>query len=206
MGTRGRSLGGIQGLLPGSISKYCLQHSPVPVIVVRPNTKRTKNKLKRLHDPSRQSYRDLLYKAGEYSHDGMSREPSLAPFSSGDVSPPSTGPDIISPAGVDPVPVAPVAPVAPATPLAVMKDAPKGSPLVTVESVDSGLTDPASNTTSTSGGDALVDGDRGSESSPFHGDRQRDALPDHVHPKTAWHPPPTILVEEVKGKGARPWE
>ncbi|KAF1812808.1 hypothetical protein P152DRAFT_378087, partial [Eremomyces bilateralis CBS 781.70] len=63
VGTRGRSLGGIQGLLPGSISKYCLQHSPVPVIVVRPNSKRAKNKQKRLHDPSRQSYRDLVYKS-----------------------------------------------------------------------------------------------------------------------------------------------
>ncbi|KZF22733.1 adenine nucleotide alpha hydrolases-like protein, partial [Xylona heveae TC161] len=42
VGTRGRSLGGIQGLLPGSVSKYCLQHSPVPVIVVRPSSKREK--------------------------------------------------------------------------------------------------------------------------------------------------------------------
>lgn len=36
VGTRGKSLGGIQGLLPGSVSKYCLQNSPVPVVVVRP--------------------------------------------------------------------------------------------------------------------------------------------------------------------------
>ncbi|KAF8539712.1 hypothetical protein BDD12DRAFT_80132 [Trichophaea hybrida] len=35
VGTRGRSLGGLQGLLPGSVSKYCLQHSPVPVIVTQ---------------------------------------------------------------------------------------------------------------------------------------------------------------------------
>lgn len=44
VGTRGRST--MQGLLPGSISKYCLQQSPVPVIVVRPSAKReyTKNK------------------------------------------------------------------------------------------------------------------------------------------------------------------
>lgn len=44
VGTRGKSLGGIQGLLPGSISKYCLQNSPVPVIVVRPSAKREKKK------------------------------------------------------------------------------------------------------------------------------------------------------------------
>ncbi|KAF1982297.1 hypothetical protein K402DRAFT_457455 [Aulographum hederae CBS 113979] len=69
VGTRGRSLGGFQGLMPGSVSKYCLQHSPVPVIVVRPNSKRDKIKRKRLQDPSRQGYRDLLDKAGtEGSH------------------------------------------------------------------------------------------------------------------------------------------
>ena len=42
VGTRGKSLGGIQGLLPGSVSKYCLQNSPVPVVVVRPEEKREK--------------------------------------------------------------------------------------------------------------------------------------------------------------------
>ncbi|KAK7530571.1 uncharacterized protein J3D65DRAFT_638789 [Phyllosticta citribraziliensis] len=64
VGTRGRSLGGFQGLLPGSVSKYCLQHSPVPVIVVRPTSKRAKTKRKRLQDPSRTGYRDLLDKSG----------------------------------------------------------------------------------------------------------------------------------------------
>ncbi|KAF2139305.1 uncharacterized protein K452DRAFT_275486 [Aplosporella prunicola CBS 121167] len=64
VGTRGRSLGGFQGLLPGSVSKYCLQHSPVPVIVVRPSTKRAKTKRKRLQDPTRTGYRDLLDKSG----------------------------------------------------------------------------------------------------------------------------------------------
>ena len=62
MGTRGRSLGGIQGLLPGSVSKYCLQNSPVPVIVVRPTAKREKKKRKRRADPSRRSYMDILEK------------------------------------------------------------------------------------------------------------------------------------------------
>lgn len=47
VGTRGRSLGGIQGLLPGSVSRYCLQNSPVPVIVVRPEDKRKKKREKR---------------------------------------------------------------------------------------------------------------------------------------------------------------
>ncbi|KAK7710437.1 hypothetical protein SLS57_008401 [Botryosphaeria dothidea] len=64
VGTRGRSLGGFQGLLPGSVSKYCLQHSPVPVIVVRPTNKRAKTKRKRMQDPTRTGYRDLLDKSG----------------------------------------------------------------------------------------------------------------------------------------------
>ncbi|KAF2712086.1 adenine nucleotide alpha hydrolases-like protein [Pleomassaria siparia CBS 279.74] len=60
VGTRGRSLGGFQGLLPGSVSKYCLQHSPVPVIVVRPSSKRDKARNKRALDPGRHAYKDLL--------------------------------------------------------------------------------------------------------------------------------------------------
>ncbi|KAL1967068.1 hypothetical protein VTN77DRAFT_3592 [Rasamsonia byssochlamydoides] len=60
VGTRGRSLSGMQGLLPGSVSKYCLQHSPIPVIVVRPSPKREKKKKKRLADPTRRSYNNIL--------------------------------------------------------------------------------------------------------------------------------------------------
>ncbi|KAE8147239.1 hypothetical protein BDV25DRAFT_160815 [Aspergillus avenaceus] len=60
VGTRGRSLGGVQGLLPGSVSKYCLQQSPIPVIVVRPSTKREKKKKKRLADPTRRGYNQIL--------------------------------------------------------------------------------------------------------------------------------------------------
>ncbi|PGH27084.1 hypothetical protein AJ80_01270 [Polytolypa hystricis UAMH7299] len=60
VGTRGRSLGGMQALLPGSVSKYCLQQSPIPVIVVRPSSKREKKKQKRLADPSRRSYNQIL--------------------------------------------------------------------------------------------------------------------------------------------------
>jgi hypothetical protein len=55
-------------LLPGSISKYCLQNSPIPVIVVRPNAQRAKGKRKRQADPTRQQYRDLLDKSGSDEH------------------------------------------------------------------------------------------------------------------------------------------
>lgn len=50
----------MQGLLPGSVSKYCLQQSPIPVVVVRPTTKREKKKKKRQADPSRRSYGNIL--------------------------------------------------------------------------------------------------------------------------------------------------
>ncbi|KAL4958508.1 hypothetical protein BDW69DRAFT_153721 [Aspergillus filifer] len=60
VGTRGKNLSGVQGLLPGSVSKYCLQRSPIPVIVVKPTTKREKKKKKRLADPTRRSYNNIL--------------------------------------------------------------------------------------------------------------------------------------------------
>lgn len=64
VGTRGRSLTGYQGLLSsGSVSKYCLQYSPVPVVVVRPSSKREAKKRKRLQDPTRSGYRDILDKS-----------------------------------------------------------------------------------------------------------------------------------------------
>ena len=64
VGTRGRSLTGYQGLLSsGSVSKYCLQYSPVPVIVVRPSSKREAKKDKRLRNPTRTGYRDILDKS-----------------------------------------------------------------------------------------------------------------------------------------------
>ncbi|WPH02134.1 adenine nucleotide alpha hydrolases-like protein [Acrodontium crateriforme] len=66
VGTRGRSLTGYQGLLSsGSVSKYCLQYSPVPVIVVRPSSKREAKKRKRLQDPTRTGYRDILDRSDE---------------------------------------------------------------------------------------------------------------------------------------------
>ena len=62
VGTRGRSLGGMQGLLNtrNSFSKYCLQYSPIPVVVVRPDEKRQKKKDKRSQDPDKQSYIKML--------------------------------------------------------------------------------------------------------------------------------------------------
>ncbi|ODA82666.1 hypothetical protein RJ55_01174 [Drechmeria coniospora] len=62
VGTRGRSLGGIQGLVNSrnSFSKYCLQYSPVPVVVVRPTEKRIKKKAKRANDATRQTYLGML--------------------------------------------------------------------------------------------------------------------------------------------------
>ncbi|PNS17176.1 hypothetical protein CAC42_7230 [Sphaceloma murrayae] len=70
VGTRGRSLSGFQGLMPGSVSKYCLQHSPVPVVVVRPSSKRDKKKRKRLKDPARRGYRDILDKSEDAAEGG----------------------------------------------------------------------------------------------------------------------------------------
>jgi hypothetical protein len=78
VGTRGRSLGGIQGLVNtrNSFSKYCLQYSPVPVVVVRPDEKRQKKKDKRAHDPTRQSYVAMLA-SNKGKHEADSEASSL---------------------------------------------------------------------------------------------------------------------------------
>lgn len=60
VGTRGRNMKGMHSLLPGSVSKYCLQQSPIPVIVVRPSPKREKKKNKRRADPNRRSYNHIV--------------------------------------------------------------------------------------------------------------------------------------------------
>jgi hypothetical protein len=53
-----------------SFSKYCLQYSPIPVVVVRPDDKRQKKKEKRSQDPGRQSYAAMLaYNAGKHEAD-----------------------------------------------------------------------------------------------------------------------------------------
>ncbi|GLI78656.1 hypothetical protein PoHVEF18_006976 [Penicillium ochrochloron] len=75
VGTRGRNLQGVHSLLPGSVSKYCVQHSPIPVIVVRPSPKREKKKKKRRADPTRRSYNHILEmseKRGSRVFDGTS--------------------------------------------------------------------------------------------------------------------------------------
>lgn len=70
VGTRGRTLGGFQGFINSkhSFSKYCLQYSPVPVVVVRPDEKRQKKKGKRDTDPEKQSYRQML-QSNEGTHE-----------------------------------------------------------------------------------------------------------------------------------------
>ncbi|ODV88820.1 hypothetical protein CANCADRAFT_128770 [Tortispora caseinolytica NRRL Y-17796] len=75
VGTRGRSLNGFQGLMPGSVSKYCLQYSPVPVVVVRPSIKRQMKKAKRQADPGRRNYLDILDKGNDHQHE---RDPSAS--------------------------------------------------------------------------------------------------------------------------------
>jgi hypothetical protein len=75
VGTKGRSLGGFQGLMNtrNSFSKYCLQYSPIPVVVVRPDEKRNKKRDKRTQDPTRHSYAAMLsYNAGKHEADSES--------------------------------------------------------------------------------------------------------------------------------------
>ncbi|KAK3295786.1 uncharacterized protein B0H64DRAFT_154554 [Chaetomium fimeti] len=84
VGTKGRTLGGFQGLMNArnSFSKYCLQYSPIPVVVVRPDDKRLKKKEKRSQDPSRQSYAAMLaYNSGR--HEADSEASSVYEFEKG---------------------------------------------------------------------------------------------------------------------------
>ena len=60
VGTKGRSREGFKGLLPGSVSKWCLQHSPIPVVVVKPKDKRANQKAKREANPNKLAYLDLI--------------------------------------------------------------------------------------------------------------------------------------------------
>lgn len=78
VGTRGRSLGGLQGLVNtrNSFSKYCLQYSPIPVVVVRPTEKREKKKNKRLNDNERQTYVRMLSATGG-KHEADSERSSM---------------------------------------------------------------------------------------------------------------------------------
>ncbi|KAI1282247.1 hypothetical protein F5Y07DRAFT_234178 [Xylaria sp. FL0933] len=85
VGTKGRSMDGVQGFLVNrsSFSKYCLQYSPVPVVVVRPTEKREKKKLKRAGDPSRQGYVHILggqkHEADSENSSAYELEPNLTP-------------------------------------------------------------------------------------------------------------------------------
>jgi nucleotide-binding universal stress UspA family protein len=74
VGTRGRSLGGFQGLVSNrnSFSKWCLQYSPIPVVVVRPIEKRLRKKEKRKGDPTRQTYVQMLQDSGTVVHEADS--------------------------------------------------------------------------------------------------------------------------------------
>ena len=62
--------------------RYCLQHSPVPVIVVHPSQRRLHRKHKREKDPERQSYITLLKGANQYSSSSESLVGPTHPASS----------------------------------------------------------------------------------------------------------------------------
>ncbi|KAH9947854.1 hypothetical protein B0H21DRAFT_736638 [Amylocystis lapponica] len=56
----------------GSVSKYCLSHSPVPIIVVRPESKVRKTMAKRRADPKRGSHFDDVNKARANNNGALS--------------------------------------------------------------------------------------------------------------------------------------
>jgi len=60
----------------GSVSKYCLSHSPVPIIVVRPESKVRKAMAKRRADPKRGKHFDELTRAR--THTGGSPIPMFS--------------------------------------------------------------------------------------------------------------------------------
>ncbi|KAL8791080.1 MAG: hypothetical protein Q9213_000287 [Squamulea squamosa] len=64
VGTKGKYPGGMSSFVTGSVSRYCLQNSPVPCIVVRPNRKRLAKKAKRLADEKRRNYQGVLNLSG----------------------------------------------------------------------------------------------------------------------------------------------
>jgi len=61
----------------GSVSKYCLSHSPVPIIVVRPERKVRKVLAKRRADPKRGTHFDELTRAKTQSIRGIPMSPSV---------------------------------------------------------------------------------------------------------------------------------
>ncbi|KAL8751029.1 MAG: hypothetical protein Q9184_006206 [Pyrenodesmia sp. 2 TL-2023] len=64
VGTKGKSPVGMNSFITGSVSRYCLQNSPVPCIVVRPTHKRIAKKRKRLADEKRRNYANVVELSG----------------------------------------------------------------------------------------------------------------------------------------------
>ncbi|TBU25714.1 hypothetical protein BD311DRAFT_727300 [Dichomitus squalens] len=56
----------------GSVSKYCLSHSPVPVIVIRPESKVRKTMAKRRADPKRGQHFDTLTRTKSKTNGNLS--------------------------------------------------------------------------------------------------------------------------------------
>jgi hypothetical protein len=79
-------------------NRYCLQHSPVPVIVVHPFQRRLHRKQKRETDPDRQSYVALLKLAKQYS----SSSDSLVPTPNNPSDTPNPGITIDTPDSLSP--------------------------------------------------------------------------------------------------------
>lgn len=108
VGTRGRSLGGFQNLVTTSFSKWCLQYSPIPVVVVRPTEKREKKKKKRLNDPARQNYAQILQDNGQGIHEANvnpkdnTYEPTMLPSKGADAEAHAVAEALELPAHFDP--------------------------------------------------------------------------------------------------------
>ncbi|KAG0251456.1 hypothetical protein DFQ27_008732 [Actinomortierella ambigua] len=80
VGTRGRNP--MKGFLLGSVSRYCLHHSPVPVVVVRPERKLNKSKNKTKGIFRRRSSGFLGDEFGQYN-DSTTGQPSRESFLAG---------------------------------------------------------------------------------------------------------------------------
>lgn len=65
----------------GSVSRFCVSHSPVPVIVVRPERKVKKHLEKRQNDPKRGQYAAIVGPDGLALSRSRSRERSAGGMS-----------------------------------------------------------------------------------------------------------------------------
>lgn len=74
VGTRGISE--LKGMFINSVSKYCLQHSPVPVVVVRPEDKVKKQQEKKAKKSKRLS--GMFRKSSDSSSDSSSSDDDVA--------------------------------------------------------------------------------------------------------------------------------